>query len=153
VDQAERDRRRMTFDAAAGLYHEARRHLAGFPAVEVAVADFETWPGAGPFDLVFAATAWHWVDPATGLRRARALLRPGGHLAIWDQAHVVPAGGAFTAGTRRGGGRRPPPRLRPPCHRPIDDSVRAAPCAEAAVQRRQEALAMARLLTARSLIC
>jgi cyclopropane fatty-acyl-phospholipid synthase-like methyltransferase len=24
VDQAERDRRRMTFDAAAGLYHEAR---------------------------------------------------------------------------------------------------------------------------------
>jgi SAM-dependent methyltransferase len=79
----------------------ARRNLAAFPAVDVVTTDFETWaapPGAA-FDLVFAATAWQWVDPVTGLRRAWELLRPGGHLAIWDQGHVFPADGdPFFAG-------------------------------------------------------
>ncbi len=58
-------------------------------------AAFESWqPPAGvAFDLVFAATAWHWIDPAIKYRRARELLRPGGHLAFWSAAHVVPDGG------------------------------------------------------------
>jgi len=42
---------------------------------------------------VFAATAWHWIDPAVKYRRAWELLRPGGHLAFWSAAHVFPAGG------------------------------------------------------------
>jgi SAM-dependent methyltransferase len=72
----------------------ARRHLAAFPAVRVVTAAFETWTAPGEtFDLVFAATAWHWIDPAAGFERAWALLRPGGHLAIWNQGHVFPAGG------------------------------------------------------------
>jgi SAM-dependent methyltransferase len=73
----------------------ARRNLAPFPAVRVITTDFETWaapPGAA-FDLVFAATAWHWIDPAAGFARAWELLAPGGHLAIWNQGHVFPAGG------------------------------------------------------------
>ena len=59
--------------------------------------DFETWrpPRPRAFDLVFAATAWHWIDPAVGYRRAWELLRPGGHLAIWDQGTCSP-----TAATR-----------------------------------------------------
>jgi SAM-dependent methyltransferase len=73
----------------------ARRNLAAFPAAAVITTDFETWaaPPGETFDLVFAATAWHWIDPAAGFRRAWELLRPGGHLAIWRQAHVFPAGG------------------------------------------------------------
>jgi SAM-dependent methyltransferase len=31
-----------------------------------------------PFDLVYAAAAWHWVDDTTRWERAAALLRPGG---------------------------------------------------------------------------
>ena len=76
--------------AAAG-----RRNLAEFPDVEVVEAAFETWrpsPGTA-FDLVFAATAWHWIDPAVKYRRAWELLRPGGHLALWGAMHVFPAGG------------------------------------------------------------
>jgi len=42
---------------------------------------------------VFAATAWHWLDPAVRYRRAWGLLRPGGHLAFWGAAHVFPEGG------------------------------------------------------------
>jgi SAM-dependent methyltransferase len=82
-------------ELGAALAAEARRNLAGFPAVEVVHDSFETWrpPRPRAYDLVFAATAWHWIDPAVGYRRARELLRPGGHLAIWDQWHVFPEGG------------------------------------------------------------
>jgi SAM-dependent methyltransferase len=73
----------------------ARQNLAGFARVDVIQADFETWrPARAPaFDLVFAATAWHWIDPAVKYRRAWEHLRPGGHLAVWDAVHVAPAGG------------------------------------------------------------
>ena len=42
---------------------------------------------------MFAATAWHWLDPATRYRRAWELLRPGGHLAFWGAVHVFPDDG------------------------------------------------------------
>jgi SAM-dependent methyltransferase len=73
----------------------ARRNLAAFAGVDVVEADFETWrppPGAG-YDLVFAATAWHWIDPAVRYQRAWDLLRAGGHLAFWSALHVFPADG------------------------------------------------------------
>jgi len=82
-------------ELGAALAARARRNLAGFGAVTVVNAAFETWrppPGAG-YDLVFAATAWHWIDPATRYERAWQALRPGGHLAFWEAVHVVPAGG------------------------------------------------------------
>jgi len=47
----------------------------------------------GQFDLVFAATAWHWIDMATRYERAWELLPPGGHLAFWSATHVIPDGG------------------------------------------------------------
>jgi SAM-dependent methyltransferase len=73
----------------------ARRNLAAFPDVDVVCAPFETWDAgaAAPFDLVVAATSWHWLDPSTRYRRAWELLRPGGHLALWTAGHVFPAGG------------------------------------------------------------
>jgi len=73
----------------------ARRNLAGLPGVKVIEAAFETWrpPGVAAFALVFAATAWHWIDPAVKYQRAWELPRPGGHLAFWAATHVFPAGG------------------------------------------------------------
>src|SRR5258706_15825577 len=44
-----------------------------------------------PSTLVFAATAWHWIDPAVKYRRAWELLRPGGHLAFWTAAPRIPS--------------------------------------------------------------
>jgi len=35
------------------------------------------------FDLLAAATSFHWVPPESALPRAAALLRPGGWLALW----------------------------------------------------------------------
>jgi SAM-dependent methyltransferase len=91
-------------ELGAALAAQARRNLAAFDRVTVVNADFETWQpdretrdrsisGSSEFDLVFAATAWHWIDPAVKYAKAAALLRPGGHLAFWDAGHVTPAGG------------------------------------------------------------
>jgi SAM-dependent methyltransferase len=72
----------------------ARGNLAGFPEVTVVEGNFEDWRcGPARFDLVFAATAWQWVDPALRYERAAAALVDGGHLAFWDAVHVIPYSG------------------------------------------------------------
>ena len=82
-------------ELGAALAAQARRNLAPFERVTVVNADFETWapPARQAFGLVFAATAWHWIDPAVKYRKAASVLRPGGHLAFWEAVHVVPDGG------------------------------------------------------------
>ncbi|CAN5685020.1 class I SAM-dependent methyltransferase [soil metagenome] len=40
------------------------------------------------FDLVIAATSWHWIDPAVGYRKAWAALRPHGVIGLIWNAHV-----------------------------------------------------------------
>jgi SAM-dependent methyltransferase len=92
---AQRGFRITGVELGADLAAAARENLAAYPGVEVVNANFETWqpaPGVA-FDLVYAATAWHWIDPAVGCRRAWERLRPGGHLAIWSATHVSPEGG------------------------------------------------------------
>lgn len=78
-------------ELGADLAAVCRRNLAAFPGVEILQADFESWDSAGRvFDLVFAATAWHWIDPTVRYRLAWECLRPGGHLAFWSATHVIP---------------------------------------------------------------
>jgi SAM-dependent methyltransferase len=67
----------------------ARRNLRHFPAVEVVTADFETWPlPAERFDLVIAATAVHWLDPAVATAKTAAALRAGGRVATVETHHI-----------------------------------------------------------------
>ncbi len=65
----------------------ARARLAATGRFEVDVATFEEWtPRGGPFRLVVAAQAWHWVDPTIGFRRAWDVLEPSGVLALlWNR--------------------------------------------------------------------
>jgi SAM-dependent methyltransferase len=75
------------------LAAEARRTLAPFD-VEVIESRFEDWEPAGTrFSLVYAATAWHWVDPSTRYQKAAMALTAGGFLAFWGAGHVIPHGG------------------------------------------------------------
>jgi SAM-dependent methyltransferase len=79
-------------ELGAGLAAAARQNLAGW-GVEVVQGQFEEWQPPAAVSLVYAATAWHWIDPAVRYRRAWQALRPGGHLAIWAASHVFPDGG------------------------------------------------------------
>lgn len=81
---AERCSRLLAVELGPRLAAVATRRLVPYPAAEVVVADFDRWTGeSGGFDLVFSATAFHWLDPATRFvatvasRRARAGRRPG----------------------------------------------------------------------------
>lgn len=47
------------------------------------VTTFEQFETARRFDLIYAAAAWHWTDPATRWARAVELLVPGGVLALF----------------------------------------------------------------------
>ncbi len=66
----------------------ARQRLARFSNVVIETSTFETWDAHDRrFDLILAASSWHWVDPSIGWRRAHDILRPGGRLAVLG--HVV----------------------------------------------------------------
>jgi SAM-dependent methyltransferase len=70
----------------------AAEKLAAYPRVSVVTANFETWESQGrQFDIVFAATAWHWIDPDIRYRKAAQTLRPSGFLAFTTGAHAFPA--------------------------------------------------------------
>jgi SAM-dependent methyltransferase len=64
----------------------ARERLATFPAIEIVRADFHEWePEPASFNVVFAASAFQWVDPAVSYPKARRALRSGGLLAlVWS---------------------------------------------------------------------
>lgn len=71
----------------------ARLNLADFPLLDVATASFDTWePPGADFDMVFAASAWHWLDPSTRYGRAARLLKAGGLLALVAGGHAFPEG-------------------------------------------------------------
>ncbi|GAA1276745.1 class I SAM-dependent methyltransferase [Sphaerisporangium rubeum] len=80
----------VAVELGAGMAKVARRNLAGFAGVEVVTAAFEDWPlPEQPFDLVFCATAFHWIDPAVRVEKSAAALRPGGALATVTTHHVL----------------------------------------------------------------
>ncbi|MFG1925142.1 class I SAM-dependent methyltransferase [Cryptosporangium sp. NPDC048952] len=75
-------------EPGAELSALARRRLASNSNVDVVSSTFEQWDDSGRrFDLLVAASSWHWVDPAVGWQRAHDLLRPEGWMAVLD--HVV----------------------------------------------------------------
>lgn len=59
-------------------------YLGGrFANVDVVNDDFCAAEVEGPFDLIGAASCFHWLDPEIAMAKARSLLHPGGTLAIW----------------------------------------------------------------------
>jgi SAM-dependent methyltransferase len=70
-------------EPGAGMAALARRRLAAFGSVEVENSTFEEWDDRGRrFDVLVAASSWHWVDPSVGWRRAHEVLRPGGWMVL-----------------------------------------------------------------------
>lgn len=96
----------------------AARRLAAYPSARVEVADFDKWtPPVAEFDVVFAATAFHWLNPATRVDRSADVLRAGGTLATVATHHVAGGTQRFFADVQACY-RRFDPRTRPGAPRP-----------------------------------
>jgi SAM-dependent methyltransferase len=103
---ATRDLARRKYDITAiepglAMAAIARSHL---PRVRFDIATFEQWSDAyegDRFDLVFSATAFHWLDGETRYARCAHLLKPGGHLAILEYQHVDGGDRDFFADAQR----------------------------------------------------
>jgi SAM-dependent methyltransferase len=80
-------------EAGADTAALARRRLATFRNVEVETSTFEQWDDRGArFDVLVAASSWHWVDPSIGWQRAHDVLHPGGWVALLGNVVVRRAG-------------------------------------------------------------
>jgi len=80
-------------EPGAALAERAVANAAGRP-FDVDVTTFDEWDPAGrTFDMLFSATAYHWVAPDVRWQRAAAVLEPGATLALATNRTV--AGGSF----------------------------------------------------------
>jgi len=72
---------------------EDMAEVARRSGLEVEVGAFESWDPAGrTFDLAVSGQAWHWIDPALGVPKLAALLRPGAQLALfWNAVRLDPS--------------------------------------------------------------
>ena len=62
-----------------------------YPSLHILCADFmEAAPeSAGSFDLLYAATAFHWLPKPDGYLRAKEMLRDGGVIALfWNHPYM-----------------------------------------------------------------
>ena len=70
----------------------ARRRLATFPRVSITVTDFDSFATPNRYHLIYAATAYHWLNPQTRVARLAQLLEPDGWLAVWRNHHARTSG-------------------------------------------------------------
>lgn len=94
VSFAERGYEVVCVDPGGNLVEIARRKLKGYP-VEFIVSKFEDLEPPGGFDLVASGTAWHWVEPDVGYRKAAAALGQRGFIALFWNLHPEPFTGFF----------------------------------------------------------
>jgi SAM-dependent methyltransferase len=74
----------VAVEPSHALADQLRARLTTARALEVVVAAFEDVDLApASFDLVAAATAFHWLDAEVALPKIAACLRRGGWLALW----------------------------------------------------------------------
>jgi SAM-dependent methyltransferase len=61
----------------------ARQRLASYGNVNIEMSTFEEWDDrGGRFDVLVAASAWHWIDSSIGWPRAHKVLSTEGWMAL-----------------------------------------------------------------------
>lgn len=84
VSFAERGYAMHCLELGENLAAMAAHKCRGYPNVQIEATSFEDWPAeVGAFDLVFSAQAFHWIPNEIGYSKSAAVLKPGGHLALF----------------------------------------------------------------------
>jgi SAM-dependent methyltransferase len=82
---AARGLRLVCLEPGPTLAQGARERLRSFPHAQVLCTTFEQWPlEREAFDLIFSATAFHWVRREVRFHKTAQALRMGGTLAIFN---------------------------------------------------------------------
>ena len=86
----------LCLDIGPDLLAIAANKHQGYPHIHFKNVSFEEWPlEPGRFDLVYSATAFHWIPIEVGYPKAALALKPGGALAIFLNEHPRPYHGFF----------------------------------------------------------
>jgi SAM-dependent methyltransferase len=84
---AERGYEMLCLEPGPHLAELARERVRSYPRVQIVVSSFEDWPlQALRFDLVIAASSFHWVAPEVGFPKVAAALKDSGAFAIFRNA-------------------------------------------------------------------
>ncbi len=86
----------VCLDIGTELAAVAAQKFREFADIQIVESSFEEWEPAGRlFDLVIAATSFHWVDPAMAYVKSAAVLKPNGWLAVFSNTHIRQDEGFF----------------------------------------------------------
>ncbi len=81
----------LCLDIGRDLLAIAQEKLRDFPDIRFQNVSFEEWPvEVGTFDLVYSATAFHWIPREIGYPKAALALKPVGALAVFSNLHPRP---------------------------------------------------------------
>ena len=57
--------------------------------IKIYLTSFEEWePAEKQYDLVIAATSFHWLDPKIAYVKCARILKPGGAMAVYSNTHI-----------------------------------------------------------------
>ena len=83
-------------EPGANMAKFLREKFKDYKDFSVVEADFEDFaPNGDSFDLIYAATAFHWVDAEIGCPKAFDLLRQGGVFALFRYNQIAAEGDAL----------------------------------------------------------
>lgn len=86
----------LCLDIGIDLAKIADQKFSDRTDIQVAVSSFEEWESGGRlFDLVIAATSFHWIDPEIAYTKSAAVLKPNGSLAVFWNTHIGREEGFF----------------------------------------------------------
>lgn len=88
VAMAKRGMKIEAVELGAEMAQVARQNCSDNDRVNIVVSSFEDfkWNGT-PFDLLYSAQAFHWIDPELRYKKSHAILKPGGSIALfWNMA-------------------------------------------------------------------
>lgn len=87
-----------SIDTGPNLISVASRNLSGYSNAKLVCGDFDDFNFDGnTFDLVVAATSYHWLNPETRAEKVRGLLRKKGNFALIETYHVSGGSTSFFA--------------------------------------------------------
>ena len=87
---AKRGMQLQAYELGENLANRWRENMKQFPNASISVGPFESAHlTPAHYDLAFAATAFHWIDPSVGYQMVHDALVPGGWMALWWNRYVA----------------------------------------------------------------